>query len=372
MDIHKNQYPRLEVDLNKLASNARHVVSMCSQAGIEVTGVIKGCNAIPQVGKAMLKGGCTGLASSRLDQIERIRKMDQDVPIWLLRIPMISELERMVDLVTISLNSESVTVNAIQSVCASKGIRHGVVLMADLGDLREGFRDFDDLIELAVEIESKMPNVVLEGIGTNLGCYGSICPSNANLGLLVQLAQKIELRIGRKLKYISGGATTSLPLLIKGGMPRCINHLRIGEAILNGRDLPRFWGIPIPGVVEDAFVLKAELVEVKEKPSYPIGEIFVDAFGEVPVYSDVGNRIRAIAAVGKLDIGSHDKLSARQAGVILVGSSSDHLILDVTDMEKRPSVGDVLSFNVFYAAMLYLTGSDSVIKQLLNEDPLNF
>ena len=365
-----NHYPVLEIDLQKLVNNAEKVTTYAGERGIEITGVIKGCNSIVEAGKAMLKGGCTGLATSRMDQMKRIREAVPEVETWLLRIPMLSEIEDLIRFSNISLNSEEKTIRAIEAACAGGGRQHGVILMADLGDLREGFRDFEAMMVLAEEIEFKMPHVTLEGIGTNLGCYGSISPTTENLTELVELARAVEARIGRKLRYVSGGATTTLPLLLKGGVPEGINHLRVGEGILNGRDLMVFWNTPFPGVVADAFTLKAQVVEVKEKPSYPIGEIFVDAFGEVPVYYDEGIRIRAIAAVGKQDVGSHEKLLVRDGGLRAIGSSSDHLILDVTDMPVRPQVGDVLSFDLYYPAMLYATGSASVEKVLLNSEAL--
>lgn len=354
------RYPRLEVDLEKIIKNAQKVTSYASERGLTITGVIKGCNAIVEVGDAMLKGGCSGLATSRMDQMQRIHEALPEAETWLLRIPMLSEIETMIRCTNVSLNSEAAAVRAIEAACGAAELTHKVLLMADLGDLREGFRDFDEMVALAEEIETQMSHVTLLGIGTNLGCYGSISPTRENLTELVNLARRIEARIGRRLQYVSGGATTTLPLLLKGGVPEGINHLRVGEGILLGRDLEVFWNTPFPGVEMDAFTLKAEIVEVKEKPSYPIGEIFVDAFGEVPVYHDEGLRLRAIAAVGKQDIGSHEKLIVRSEGMRLIGSSSDHLILDVTEMPDRPKVGDIVTFDLFYPAMLYLSGSASV------------
>lgn len=354
------RYPRLEVDLDKILKNAQKVSSFASERGLTITGVIKGCNAIVEVGDAMLRGGCSGLATSRMDQMQRIHEALPETETWLLRIPMLSEIETMIRCTNVSLNSESAAVRAIETACGAAGLSHKVLLMADLGDLREGFRDFDEMVALAEEIETQMSHVTLLGIGTNLGCYGSISPTRENLTELVELARRIEARIGRKLQYVSGGATTTLPLLLRGDVPEGINHLRVGEGILLGRDLEVFWNTPFPGVEMDAFTLKAEIVEVKEKPSYPIGDIFVDAFGEVPVYHDEGLRLRAIAAVGKQDIGSHEKLIVKSEGMRLVGSSSDHLILDVTEMPDRPKVGDIVTFDLFYPAMLYLSGSASV------------
>lgn len=63
------------------------------------------------------------------------------------------------------------------------------------------------MIKVAEYIENKMINIQLVGIGTNVGCYGSISPTVEKLEELVELAERIEERLGRQLEYISGGAT---------------------------------------------------------------------------------------------------------------------------------------------------------------------
>ena len=233
--------------------------------------------------------------------------------------------------------------------------------MVDLGDLREGFFGCEEAVEAAKEVDA-MENVRLLGIGTNLGCYGSIRPSEKNLGDLCELAEKIEKELGRRLEIISGGASTSLSVLINGKMPERINHLRIGEAIITAKDFPYLWDIEMPGIYRDPMVLKAQVIEVKRKPSYPIGEIFVDAFGNKPVYTDRGMRKRALLAVGNKDVGDVTKLKPRCEGIEIMGGSSDHLILDVEDYKGDIKVGDVLEFDTFYAAMLFLCSSDCVRK----------
>ena len=118
---------------------------------------------------------------------------------------------------------------------------------------------------------------------------------------LVSIAEAVESAIGRKLEIISGGATSSYPLVLEGAMPPRINHLRIGEGILLAYDLKEIWGLDMSGMRQDVFTLKAEVVEVREKPSHPVGEIFIDCFGRKPEYEDRGIRKRAILAMGKLD-----------------------------------------------------------------------
>lgn len=149
-------------------------------------------------------------------------------------------------------------------------------------------------------------------------------------------------------------------------MPKGVNHLRIGEGILLNMDLPELWGVKFDKLHQDAFVLKAQIIEIKTKPSYPVGEIFIDAFGHTPEYEDRGVRKRAILGIGKQDFAMEDKLATADSEAFIVGSSSDHLIVDIEDCSKNYKVGDVMDFNIFYGPMLHLCTCPHVSKALIN------
>ena len=106
------------------------------------------------------------------------------------------------------------------------------MLMVDLGDLREGIWPSDLLP--TVEKVLGLKGVRIAGIGTNLTCFGAIMPTEENLGQLVAHAYKVERLTGMTLDWVSGGNSSSLPLLLEGKLPAGINNLRIGEAILQG------------------------------------------------------------------------------------------------------------------------------------------
>lgn len=358
---YEGQYPVYEISASKIKNNASRIYELCKASGIEPAGVVKGFSAIPQVAELFLEAGFKTLGDSRMKEIIRLRSGGIDAKMMLIRIPMPSEIPELVKYADSSLNSEIETIRLINEEAARQKKVHGVILMIDLGDLREGFFDGEEAVEAAKEVEM-LKNVELLGVGTNLGCYGSIKPSEKNLGKLCELAETIERAIGRKLEIVSGGASTSLSLLVNGTMPKGINHLRIGEAIITAKDFPYLWDIEMPGIYRDPMVLKAQIIEVKRKPSYPIGEIFVDAFGNRPVYTDRGIRKRALLAVGNKDVGDITKLRPRQEGIEIIGSSSDHLIIDIEDCKEDIEVGDVLEFDTFYAAMLFLCSSDCVRK----------
>lgn len=365
-DVKKTQYPMVTVDLKKLYDNAKTIVDDCKNADIQVAGVVKGCNGIPQAAATMLEAGCLQIGTSRMDQIIQMRNNGLDAAQFLLvRIPMLSEIEEVAMYADMSLESEPAVINALDKACGKFGKRHGVILMADLGDLREGFWDIDQLVDTALHIERDLGNIQLKGVGTNLGCYGSIKPDRGKMDALISVAEAVEAAIGRKLDIISGGATSSYPLVLTGQMPQRINHLRIGEGILLAYDLKEIWGLDMSRLNQDVFSLMAEVIEVKDKPTHPVGEIFIDCFGRKPEYEDRGIRRRALLAMGKLDFALDDKIFPRTSGVEVIGSSSDHCILDIENCPDTISVGDILQFDLSYPSLMYLTDNPYVTVKVI-------
>lgn len=354
--MENKRYPRLLCDLPLLRRNVEEVTRRCHEAGIRVAGVVKGVNAQMPMAEQFARGGCDQLASSRLDQIERVRRAGLGLPTLLIRIPMMSELEDVARFCDYSLESDLSVLEALNGVCLRQGVRHKVILMADLGDLREGFWDKNELVEVCARVERELPHVHLAGIGVNLTCYGSTKPTPEKMHELLALRRRIEARIGRTLEVASGGATSSFTLVHWGTMPEGIDHLRIGEAILLGKDLQVDWGIRDMDYLQmDALTLRAEVIEVKDKPTYPIGEFAIDAFGRKPVYEDRGVRRRAILALGRADVGELESLIPREPGLTVIGGSSDHCIVDVEDCPRHLEVGDVVEFSLCYSHMLYAT-----------------
>ena len=350
------QYPQLEFDLALLRSNADAVISRCRGMGIRVCGVIKGVDGLPEAARVLRAAGAAELGTSRLEQVAKCRAAGVPGPWLLIRIPGLTELPDVVALCETSLQSEWPTLLALEEECLRQNKTHRVIVMTDLGDLREGFWDKRELVDVCERVERELPHVQLAGIGVNLTCYGSTKPTPEKMNELVGLARQVEQRIGRRLEIVSGGATSSFTLVHWGTMPAGVNHLRIGEAILLGKDLQVDWGIRDMDYLRmDALTLRAEVVEVKDKPTYPIGEFAIDAFGRKPVYEDRGIRRRAILALGRADVGELESLIPREPGLTVIGGSSDHCIVDVEDCPRRLQVGDIVEFSLCYSHMLYAT-----------------
>ncbi len=349
--------PRLEISIDKVRHNTKTLVDSARRHNIDITGVTKVFCAIPQVADAMVKGGVKYLADSRVENLMKLENIN--IPKWLLRLPMQSQAREIVKYADISLNSELMTIKKLSAAAREANLIHKIILMIDLGDLREGL--WQDKVEEAVEEILKLEGIKLVGIGTNLTCYGGVVPNSENLGKLSKMAEKLEKDFDIELEIISGGNSSSLDLLEKKGMPEKVNNLRLGESILLGRETA--YGNPIEGIYQDAFQLVAEIVELKEKPTVPVGEIGMDAFGNKPVFKDKGIRKRAILAVGRQDVNPSNIIPVDDK-IRIFGASSDHLIIDVTDSKEEYRVGDEIRFNLEYGSLLGLATSEYVYKQI--------
>jgi ornithine racemase len=352
-------YPLIQINLKKIMDNAARVLELCRRAGISPCAVTKAVCGEPAVARALAEAGFSQLADSRIENVIKIREaLGAGIEIMMLRLPMISQCTDVVRYCNYSLNSEVAVLSELNDRAASTGIRHNVILMVDLGDLREGIWP-DQLSAVQCEIET-LPHIRVAGLGTNLTCYGGVIPSPENLGCLISLKEQWE-REGEPLEIVSGGNSSSLPMVLDQSIPAGINHLRLGESILLG--LETVHRSPIPGAHLDSFILRAEVVELKEKPSVPIGIRTEDAFGSSPVFTGQGLHRRAVLAIGKQDIDF--LITPLDNSLEILGGSSDHLLVDAARAPKL-KVGDVIDFIPGYGALLAAMTSPYVRKFYLN------
>ena len=349
---------RIEVDCERIRQNTEAVVRLSAARGVEIAGVTKGCCGHPDVARAMLAGGVALIADSRLRNVRRMREAGIAADFMLLRLPRISEAADVVSLTQVSLNSEVETVAALSRAARARGLTHRVILMIEGGDRREGVMP-DAALETAREILA-LPDIVLEGVGSNMSCIGGVLATRKNTQAIVDIAERIEQSLGIRFRTISGGHTGSLWLAVTDALPQRVNQLRVGEGILLGTDNSTWYPLPIPH--RDAFTVVAEVIEVSTKPSMPEGPPGAgDAMGRQPQWKDIGQRRRAILAMGEQDL-RVDALKPRRRGITLVGASSDHTVVDVTDADPPVRLGDQLEFEPLYAAMATAMASQDVVK----------
>jgi predicted amino acid racemase len=216
--------------------------------------------------------------------------------------------------------------------------------MVELGDLREGIMP-DDLTDTVRDI-LRLPNIAFKGIGTNLACRSGVSPDGNKMAQLSELADSIEETLGLAVEIVSGGNSANLEWALNSAETGRINDLRLGEAILLGRET--LHRQPIDGLHTDAITLCAEVIEAKIKPSKPSGRIAQTAFGTAPPVTDRGRVTQTIVAVGQQDIDP----AGLQAptGIDVMGASSDHLILESDPFEL--SVGAEVTFQLNYSALV--------------------
>ena len=244
--------------------------------------------------------------------------------------------------------------SALSSAATEAGKTHGVVLIVELGDLREGIMP-DDL-EHTVRETLRFPNIALMGIGTNLACHSGVAPDAKNMAELSALANSIEATFGLALGIVSGGNSGSLEWALGCSETGRINNLRLGESILLGREPLR--RSPLDGLHTDAATLVAEVIELKVKPSQPRGTVEQTAFGKRPPATDLGSISRAILAIGHQD--TDPKGLTPPPGITVLGASSDHLVTDSSGY--RLAVGSEVTFEVNYSALVRAMASPFVAK----------
>jgi predicted amino acid racemase len=336
--------PRLEIDLGKIQHNARTLVDRLERHNISVTGVTKAALGSIEIAHEMLLAGVSGLGDSRIENIEVMRLSHASAQLSLIRSPMLSQAKRVVTSADISFNTELEVIRALSCEAVKLDRTHSVVLMIELGDLREGLMP-DDLVAVVRETLD-LPNILIKGLGTNLACRSGVSPGNANMGELSRLMTLIETTFGISLELGSGGNSANLDWVFGSQSTGRINNLRLGESILLGRET--LHRNAIDGLYTDAITLVAEVIESKSKPTQPTGVLAQNALGKYPVVQDRGIIAQAILAIGEQDIDPEGLQPSN--GVEILAGSSDHLV--VSSNPGNLAVGDELTFQPDYSALL--------------------
>jgi predicted amino acid racemase len=347
--------PRIEINLEKIAHNAKTLKDLYSTKGIDIIGVTKVVCGDPNVSDALVESGITILADSRIENIQKMRNAGIQAQFMLLRTPLLSQAESVVKYADISLNSEISVIERLSKFALEFSTKHKIILMLELGDLREGLMpsDLDSTVEQIVNLEG----IDLVGIGTNLACFGGVKPDEEKMRYLSSIAGGVEERFGLKLAVVSGGNSANYNWFVSTTNVGRINNLRLGESIYLGCEtLHRKL---IPGLFTDAFTLVVEVIESQLKPSLPYGEISQDAFGNVPEFQDLGQIKRAILGIGLQDV-QVSGLTPR-SDIEILGASSDHIIVNAKKIELK--VGEELEFDMNYGALLSAMTSPYVIKK---------
>nr|WP_040543739.1 alanine/ornithine racemase family PLP-dependent enzyme [Metamycoplasma auris] len=348
---------KIVIDEKKFINNVKKAIEICSKKGIEVLAVTKGFCGNKRMVELYYEAGIRYFGDSRLDNFE----VYKDIPghKQLLRIPMISEIPRMLELCDSSLQGDINVIKKISEYVISRNLKpHEIILMVDLGDRREGYLP-EETLQITKQI-NELQGVKLIGLGCNFGCYGARIPSNELMAQFVALQHEIEDELKIKLSHMSGGNSLSLHMVWENRMPKEINFLRMGFAMIFGTE--DMYRLTIDGMYRDAFYCEAEVIEVDYKSSLPVGACGIDAFGHVPYFKDIGDIKRLILGIGKLDT-MFDAMFPRDKNLKILGGSSDHLIINAQDSKITYKPGDIVAFDLDWGSLLYLFNSNYVKKE---------
>lgn len=307
--------------------------------------------------------GIRELHDTRVSNLRTIKEINPDVQTVYIKPPAKRNLPEIVQYADVSFNTELSTIRLLSEEAQKQGRNHKIIIMIELGDLREGVLG-ERLIDFYGKI-FELPNIEVVGIGSNLNCLHGVMPSEDKLVILSLYKQLIEATFNKKIRWVSGGTTVTLPMLLKKQLPAGVNHFRIGEALFFGINL--FTQKPIPGMHTNVFRLFTEIIELHEKPKVPTGQ-----FGEDPQgnkfeinESDYGKTsYRAILDVGLLDV-KENYLKPVDSKMKIVGSSSDMLVVDLGESKREYKVGDLVQFDLKYMGALGLMNSDYIDKMVV-------
>ncbi|MGE0076912.1 MAG: alanine racemase [Bacteroidales bacterium] len=302
------------------------------------------------------------VADSRLLGLKKVKEINPDIVTMFVRPPVIDKVKNIVSYADISLNSSLRTIEALNAEAGRQGKKHRVIIMIELGELREGIirENIIDFYQRVFDLK----NITIEGIGTNLGCMYGIQPTYDKLLHLSLYKQLIEAKFNTKIPLISGGSSITLPLVGKSSMPKNINHLRIGEAIFMGTspfDNKRFRDLH-----SDAFEYLCNVIELEVKSTSPDGILTDGNIGHTSDNkTDYDKSYRAILDFGLMDVDVHE-LKPKDKKLKFVGTTSDMSVYDLGPMiegEKcKYKVGDKARFIPSYMAVARLMNSKFVEK----------
>lgn len=300
------------------------------------------------------------VADSRLYNLQIIKKLRPDIKTMYIQPPSIRSASKIVQYANISLNTSLPTIKALNEQARIRNIKHGVIVMIELGELREGILP-EKIIDFYDQL-FRLEHIDIVGMGTNLGCMYGIEPTREKLFKFSLYAEKVANFFGKKLPLVSGGSSITLPLLQKNLLPEAVNHFRIGEAAFLGVEALR--GKRFQKLHTDAFSFQAVITELEKKSNQPEGTICDGNVGEGKIAEKKGKHYRAILDFGAIDVDAKKHISPKESGIRFIGTTSDVSVFEI-DPDKNLQVGSSISFRLKYMGAVRLMNSRFIRKEIL-------
>lgn len=353
----------IELYKDKLAKNYQFLDNLFQEHKIEWAVVSKLLCGNEKYLTELIKLGPKEICDSRISNLRTIKKIDSSIDTVYIKPPAKRSIPNLVKYADASFNTEYRTIKWISDEAVKQNKMHKIIIMIELGDLREGIMG-DHLMDFYESI-FELPNIKVTGIGANLNCLYGVMPSEDKLIQLSLYKQLIEAKFNREIPWVTGGTSVVIPLVFRHQIPNGINHFRVGETLFFGADLVN--QTVFEGMEGDVFRLFAEIIEITEKPKVPTGQLEANPSGEVfeVKEEDYGKTsYRAILDIGLLDV-SEEFLIPEDKSIVMSGASSDMLIVDLGDKSDNYKVGDLISFKLKYMGALTLFNSDYIEKRVI-------
>lgn len=356
----------ITLDAKKLKENYDHLETLMTKHGIKLSLVSKMLCGNEKYLDVLLKLGADQICDSRVTNLRMIKELAPNVETIYIKPPPKRSLRKIVEYADISFNTEYETIKLLSEEAKLQGKTHKIVIMIELGELREGVMR-DDFMDFYAKV-FELPNIEVVGIGTNLTCMYGVLPNHDKLIQLCLYTQLIEAKFNKRIPYVSGGSSVTIPLIHHNLLPHGINHFRVGETLYLGTDV--YNSKSFDDMHNDVFELKAEIIELIEKPIIPMGEIGHNLTGETKEFDQglVADRAyRAILDLGLLDV-EPDHITPIDETLEIVGESSDMIVIDLGTNPKNYKVGDLVEFKLDYMGILRVMNSVYVDKKVVNAD----
>jgi len=346
----------------KLQDNYHYLNQLFSEHHIEWGVVSKVFCGSKTYLNELIKLGVKQICDSRITNLKIIKSLNPTIETVFIKPPAKRYVSSVIKYADASFNTEFETIKMLSDEAFKQNKIHKIIIMIELGELREGVMR-EEFIEFYEKV-FKLPNIEIAGLGTNLTCMYGVLPSQDKLLQLCLYEQLIEAKFNKVIPYITGGTSVTIPLISKGLLPKDVNHFRVGETLFLGTDV--YNSSPNPEMHQDVFKLYAEIIELREKPMVPDGDLGHNLTGNVLEFDeDSGSSHRAIIDIGLLDV-EETHIQPVDKGVKIVGSSSDMMVVDLGENIEKYKVGSQIEFDLDYMGILRLMNCDYVDKLVIN------
>ena len=356
----------LQIHSERIIENIKKLNSYLKPRGIEWTLVTKIINGYkPLLEKILLDPSIKDVHSvgdSRISNLKAIKEIKPDIVTVYIKPAAVNQAKNVIKYADISLNSSFETIKELDREAGKQGKIHRVIVMIEMGELREGVVR-ENILQF-YEMIFQMKNISVVGVGTNLGCMYGVEPTYDKLIQLSLYKQLIETTFKVKLAVVSSGSSITLPLVSMNKIPSGVTHFRIGEAAFLGTS--PYDGKKFKNLSTNAFTFSADIVELEKKEVVPDGKIGDGAIGETADYKnfDYDESYRAIVDFGELDV-DYRNLLAKDNSINFIGSTSDMTVYDLGQKSNKYKVGHQLYFSPNYMAVARLTNSKYMSKVVL-------